>query len=418
MAVSDMLNFIWQNSSADYQALVGLTTNSNLPIIGKAILEYDNATNEFMNNFVNKIVMQLFNDRIFQSPLGILKKGSLDAGYTIEENDTNPVEGKDFSDSNDALFTAPVADTVSVYHNQNRVRTFPLKVSYERLQTAFLSNASMMDFVNYCVNQIYNGDYIEEYEWIKNIINLGTMNNEIMSKSLTAVTDEATAKNFVRVARQDFTNFTIPSTSYNSYKMSGINGTGKARKQFCSKDDIVLIVNSNVNSYTDVEVLAKAFNISNTSLLGQQIIVDDFGDNSAIQAVLADKNAFKFYDTLRKLKQFENGANLTWSYWLHVRQILSLSPFLNMVAYTSNLASAISLNKSTETIVKDATLQLTATTTPTGLAVGYYSEDITVATVSSTGLVTGVGTGTTNIVSYVKNNLAIKATCALTVMAS
>ena len=61
----------------------------------------------------------------------------------------------------------------------------------------------------------------------------------------------------------------------------------------------------------------------------------------------------------------------------------------------------ISLNKSTTTIVENATETLTATTVPVGATVYWSSSDETVATVSDAGVVTAVAAGTATITAYI-----------------
>ena len=63
----------------------------------------------------------------------------------------------------------------------------------------------------------------------------------------------------------------------------------------------------------------------------------------------------------------------------------------------ASTVTALTVSPSTASISGTGTQQLTATTTPSGGTVSWESSDATVATVSSTGLVTGVGNGTTII---------------------
>ncbi|UYZ37288.1 Ig-like domain-containing protein [Clostridium beijerinckii] len=73
----------------------------------------------------------------------------------------------------------------------------------------------------------------------------------------------------------------------------------------------------------------------------------------------------------------------------------------------------ISLNKSLVDLKVDDSQQLTATTTPAGVQVTWTSSDSNVATVDSTGKVTGVKEGTCTITATTADGLT--ATCAVTV---
>ena len=108
----------------------------------------------------------------------------------------------------------------------------------------------------------------------------------------------------------------------------------------------------------------------------------------------------------------------------NVRQ--SIYNLLNAAAYastghTSDIATvqswassvtAISLNQSTASITGTGTVQLVATTTPSGGSVSWSSSDTSIATVSSSGLVTGVNNGSVTITASSGGH---SATCSVTV---
>ncbi len=82
------------------------------------------------------------------------------------------------------------------------------------------------------------------------------------------------------------------------------------------------------------------------------------------------------------------------------------------------LATGVSLNKTSATINTGQTLQLTATVTPSNTsnkAVTWKSSNTAVATVSSSGLVTGKGPGSATITVTTADGSNKSATCALTV---
>lgn len=84
------------------------------------------------------------------------------------------------------------------------------------------------------------------------------------------------------------------------------------------------------------------------------------------------------------------------------------------IQLASGSAVEVELNSSTATVEADATVQLTATTTPAGGEVMWGTSDPTKATVSATGLVTGVAAGSAVITAYYAG---VTATCAVTVTA-
>lgn len=74
--------------------------------------------------------------------------------------------------------------------------------------------------------------------------------------------------------------------------------------------------------------------------------------------------------------------------------------------------TGLSISDSTKTVAKNATYQLTATTTPAGRRVIWGTSDPTKATVDASGLVTGVAAGNATITAYCDG---LTASCAVTV---
>jgi len=82
--------------------------------------------------------------------------------------------------------------------------------------------------------------------------------------------------------------------------------------------------------------------------------------------------------------------------------------------------TGISLNKSTTSIVKEATETLTATVTPSNTTyddVTWTSSDTSVATVNALGVVTGVAAGTA-VITAITERGGFTASCTVTVTAS
>lgn len=89
-----------------------------------------------------------------------------------------------------------------------------------------------------------------------------------------------------------------------------------------------------------------------------------------------------------------------------------LADEMNTVRTWASEATAIALDTDTASISGSGTVQLVATTTPSGLPVLWSSSDPSVATVSDTGLVSGVNNGTATITAI---SGVYSATCEVTV---
>ena len=118
----------------------------------------------------------------------------------------------------------------------------------------------------------------------------------------------------------------LPSVEFNAW--SKVGGNGKGVKTWTRKEDIVLLIRNDLLSYLDVEVMARAFNISSSELLGQVIAVDSFGDDRIV-GFIGDRRWFRINDQEMYLDEFYNANNRVWNYYLNKITAYNYSLFAN-----------------------------------------------------------------------------------------
>ena len=336
MDIITILNTIRSNNSALYNERVPEATRSNLEAVGSAIINYEAVTNEFLNALVNRIAFTIVSNRRFKNPLSILKKGGKPFGTDIEEIFTNPASAKAFDGSGTSdMLEVTKPDVKTVFHRMNRQDKYPVSISTLQLQKAFTSANEMEKFINSIITAMYSGDEMDEYLLIRNVVAEGIKENKIVSVEVDYDGGETTSKDIIKIIKTLSLNFTFPSKEYNAYNQlnkSGIEGkTITPCTTWTPKENQVILIRSDVDASTDVEVLAKAFNLDKTDFLKRKIVVDSFGDVDTL-CVICDEAIFQIYDDLYQVRSFDNGSNLTTNYWLHHWQTISMSLFANAVA--------------------------------------------------------------------------------------
>lgn len=336
MNVTSILNTIRANNSSMYQERVPELTQANLEAVGNAILSYEAVTNEFLSALVNRIAFTHVSNRRYKNPLAILKQGGKPYGTDVEEIFTNPVSAVTFngSDTEDMLkVTKP--DVKTIYHRMNRQDKYPVSISTPQLQKAFKSFGELEKFISSIITAMYSGDDMDEYILMRNLVSSGIAEGKIKTLEVVYTGDENTSKDLIKLLKTLSANFGFQSAEYNGY--NSLNADKIANKTltpcvtWCPKENQVILIRSDVDANTDVEVLAKAFNMDKTDFLKRKIVVDSFGDPTVL-AFLCDESAFQVYDDLYTVRSFDNGSNLTTNYWLHHWQTISLSLFANGVA--------------------------------------------------------------------------------------
>ena len=414
-----VFNLVRENSSKVFMETVPSATEDNIQSLSNILFNdaYQPMLNEFVTNLINRIGLTIIRNKTFSNPLSILRKGSMPLGTDIQDLYENPAEAEQYELSNTAmakLLTITDPDTHVAYYRRNRKDLYTKTISRENLQGAFVSWEKFESYISAITTSLYSGNYIDEFELTKALVDGAYDNNKVIVETVSAVTDESTAKAFIKKCRALFNKMKLPSTQYNAYsKFSGAKGTIKT---WTEEDRFVLIVTSDVMAEVDVDVLARAFNIENTKFLGRVIEVDSF-ENEEIQAILCDESWFQIYENLMRFDEFYNARTMTWNEYLHVWQTYAICPFANAIVFaTAQPKPATAISVSDVNVVKDATANVTVTLTPADATteLEFISGDETVFTVSSLGVVTGVSAGTGTLTVKTDNGLSDTATVTVT----
>lgn len=414
-----VFNVVRENASQVFMQTVPSATEDNIQAISNILFNdaYQPMLNEFVTNLINRIGLTIIRNKTFSNPLSILRKGSMPLGTDIQDLYENPAEAEQYELSNTAmakLLTITDPDTHVAYYRRNRKDLYTKTISRENLQGAFVSWEKFESYISAITTSLYSGNYIDEFELTKSLVDGAYDNNKVIVETVSAVTDETSAKAFIKKCRSLFNKMKLPSTQYNAYsKFSGAKGTIKT---WTEEDRFVLIVTSDVMAEVDVDVLARAFNIENTKFLGRVIEVDSF-ENEEIQAILCDESWFQIYENLMRFDEFYNARTMTWNEYLHVWQTYAICPFANAVVFaTAQPKPATAISVSDVSVAKDATANVTVTLTPTDATteLEYISGDESTFTVSSTGVVTGVSAGTGTLTVKTDNGLSDTATVTVT----
>lgn len=414
-----VFNVVRENSSKVFMETVPSATEDNIQTLSNILFNdaYQPMLNEFVTNLINRIGLTIIRNKTFSNPLSILRKGSMPLGTDIQDLYENPAEAEQYELSNTAmakLLTITDPDTHVAYYRRNRKDLYTKTISRENLQGAFVSWEKFESYISAITTSLYSGNYIDEFELTKSLVDGAYDNNKVIIETVSAVTDETTAKAFIKKCRSLFNKMKLPSTQYNAYsKFSGAKGTIKT---WTEEDRFVLIVTSDVMAEVDVDVLARAFNIENTKFLGRVIEVDSF-ENEEIQAILCDESWFQIYENLMRFDEFYNARTMTWNEYLHVWQTYAICPFANAIVFaTAQPKPATAISVSNVSVAENATANVTVTLTPTNATseLEFISGNETVFTVSTAGVVTGVSAGTGTLTVKTDNGLSDTATVTVT----
>ena len=414
------LNAIREISSEIYHRYVPIIdSTTDIGKFAEPILSVPEVYNEFCNALVNRIVYTQFEIKSFRNPFVVLEGDRIPLGYAGQEIYVNPAKGRQYNANDFAgLLVKYEADVKVQYQAINSDLQYPVTFSRQQLKKAFTSWGDLETFIDGLSNSLYNGAYIDEFKNTKNIIAGAYKDNKAVIQTVSAVTDEATAKAFVEKARELYLNFQLPSSDYNAWAKCG--GEGRPVVTWTNPEDIVMIVKNNIRAKLDVNVLAEAFNMDKATLLGNILTVDNFDvyddegtkiyDGSAIVGMIADKSWFRIKRQDMFMDSFYNANNRSIQYYLNLIKIYNFSLFANGVIFaTSQPTVAIESMRFAEgsavSVDKDDTKAVTVLTTPAwaNATITYTSGSTSKFTVQADSsnnkraIITGVGSGTATL---------------------
>lgn len=374
-AGAKILNAIRSEASQQYKDRIPVATQNNINEIGNPILNYENLQKEFVQGLITRISMTIITSRSYNNPLREFKR-TLPVGTTVQEIFVNIIKSEPYYEVDDLgmtdcedLFKRRLPEYLQAFHERNRRDKYPITISDDDLRAAFMSYEGVEDLVSRTIESVYTSDAYDEFLLMKNILNEAGNRGAFYPITIPDPTDDATARSAMVAIRQGATDLTFMSDRYN---LMGVT-------THTPIEDQIIFILSRFNAITDVEVLAKAFNMSRSDFIGRVIVVDDFGglEKEGAVAIVTDRDWFMVFDTLFGMREAYNGARLYWNYFLHHQQILSYSPFKNGIVYTtvSPSVSTVTVTPATVTITKgvDTTQQFTATVNGAGI----YNPNVT-----------------------------------------
>lgn len=338
----DIVNAVIETSST-LKDNIPLATNATLQSTGGAIMQYTPFMNEFINGLVNRILFQEAHNMTYDNPLRIFKGVDIPYGTDVQDNIANPAVATPYDSSAMSDVLSPASpDVKTVYYRRNRQDKYKVTVYDAVLAGAFTNADTFNNFVSMILNTLTSGDNIDEFKLMKGVVGQAINDGNINKTSLPAGTDHrAFAETLVTDLRAKYLQFQFPSTKYNCYqKMAKAKGIENATPltTWTSPDRISVMVRADVAAFTDVEVLAKAFNMSKADFLGRQVMVDSFGDTgdaAKTLAIIADNTFLRTHDNRFQMAETPyNASTLSRTYFLHHWETMACSPFANAWAFT------------------------------------------------------------------------------------
>lgn len=347
-SIQKTVNKVREQATQGYQDNVPVLKDNNLASFKEAFFAYQPAINEFYVGLVNLFAKIIWNTDRFNHKLSFLKKGNYTIGYDIEEIHTNPVNPALYDNTDGAGILGDYPpEVLTAFYRENRHDVFPLTTNSEILSRAMDSWERLGNFINSTRIAVDNGNALREFNLLKQAIvgmyeKSGFVTREVDSSTDTGVAD------LMEQLRTDINDMQFLSSKFNKYKE--LSGGEKEAQSVSEKDNICIICTTKAEAKVR-RYLSGVFNLQELEDANRFILVDDFGydiyekqgsarqlaitghKTTPISFIVADKNFVQWYDRLNVEYEFKNGFTLNINTFVHIWQMISVSPFANAVCY-------------------------------------------------------------------------------------
>lgn len=319
--------------------------DSDITSWASPILTNQAIMNEFFGMLVQRIMYTQIDVKLFNNPLQILEGDTMPLGSIGQEIAVNPIRGRIFNvDDFAGLLAKYEADVKVQYMHLNSDIQYPVTVTRAKVVDAFTSWENLNRFIDSITNALYNGAYIDRYRMTKDLVASAYAGNNVQIEVVNGLSSADYCKAFVKKARNLYKMFGFPSSSYNAWNKVG--GYGRELLTWCRPEDIVILLRADISTELDVEVLASAFNMNKTDLMGRIIDVDNFDiyegdekifDGSNVLGMIADKSWFRIKTRELTMDEFYNANNRTWQFYLNDVRMYQYSLFSNAVVFATQM---------------------------------------------------------------------------------
>lgn len=366
---STILGAIKLAGSNDYQQRVPDATASDFASTLKFIFDPMNRKyyNEFVNTLVQLIGTQKVHNKVWDNPLTPFKGEKLMYGQTIEEIIPKWITAHAYKDDVQTLLEVHKPEMAAFFHSVNRQDMYPISVNQAELQQAAMQEYGLNRIVNAIMNVPINSDNYDEYNLMMQLFAYYEDNWGFYKESMAArPTDEESGKAFLASLRAYATKLAFPNSAYSPV------GREFSIPVFARPDELILIIDADADANVDVNTLASVFQLDKADIKYRKVVVPELPVPDAF-AILTTSDFFVVNDYIYQTDSFYNPQNLTTNYYLHHWEVVSCSPAVPAIMFTTatgtniptvtQSVSGVSITPATETAAAGDTVQLTATLT-------------------------------------------------------
>lgn len=329
---------VYLSGTNDFQQRVPNPTISGIDATSKFLFDPMNRRylNEFVDAYVNRIGTQIVHNNQWENPLTVFKGPNQRYGASIQESAVKWLRAHTYDVDDATLLKVERPEAAVWYHTVNRKDRYDITVELPDLQQAFADEMGLNRLIDAIMTVPRNSDNYDEYLCMLNQIAYYEKNWQFFKHQVSAApTDEATGKEFLKAVRAYAKKLKFPSSLYSPVSAEyGI-------PTFAKPEELVLFITADAAASIDVDTLASVFQLDRAEAAYRTIEVPELPVPNAF-ALLTTDSFFVCNDYVYANESFYNPQTLSTNYYLHHWEVVSASPFVPAILFTTDAGTTVS----------------------------------------------------------------------------
>lgn len=352
-----VLNTIRANMSPAFRDAVPMVqTASDVRAFGTAVLGSGQWQNEF-TGLLGQYAAQYVSVRSYDDILRKFNKGMLEVGESVENIYVNLVKPEGYTAdvaSPGDVFKTNKPDVRFVFHPVNRKTLYRITLNQDEISQAFASVNGVTDLVARIIGRLEDSANLDEFVLTKWMLARAYLDNEAAVKVGLPALNKTSADDALIAIKEASANMTAMDSSAN---IAGVPSSTPVEDQH-------IIMSNHASAILQVGSLAHAFQLSEAEYRNNYIAVNSFKFNDVekerltalmneakeqgliadytpftaaeeaklakIAGVVFDVDFLMIFDRLHKATTQFDAAHLNTNQFLHVWQVISYNPFVNV----------------------------------------------------------------------------------------
>lgn len=334
---STILGRFYLSGTTDMQQRLDNPTQGNIRKTIKQLFDPMNGDlyNQFVDFMVQRIGYAFARQQRWENPLREFIKQKIYYGATVTETQLNWIKGHSFNVDAEQQFKTRYPDGLQAFHSINSQRQYPISVSKEQMRQAVADEYGLNQLVSAIMQQPMNADEYDMYNMMLDLFKQADHQYGLFRINLTAApTTEATCKELLQKIQQTAWDLTVPTTLYACVDLPVV----------VKRDELTLFIRSDAMAATNVQALAALFNLDKAEIpyRTKVVPVNKWPLNDADYAILTTSDFFQVYTNEYSTTSLWDPQGLKTNYWLNDWNIVSFSPFVPIIVFSTAEATTVS----------------------------------------------------------------------------